>query len=221
MERKEIVVQSKSLADSIIAKYDNQDNKILTSAALYEAFMRSVGIETKEDPNCIETGYRVSKMFHNETCASLSKEPPAVTTFPNVKDGSPNEKQYDQYVVVNNMDYFSLCSHHHQPFFGNVYVAYHPDKLLCGLSKFHRVTTYFANQPQLQERMTQQIMDHLWNKLKPIGMMVMVTGTHLCMCARGTRAQKDALTITTAIKESKEGAFDKEEALKLFKIKEH
>lgn len=223
LNREEIVKQSKRVSNDVIditkklvygeKQAISESDRTTLSATLYEAFMKSLGIDTVNDPNTIETAFRVSKMFHFETCSSLWRKPPEITVF-------PNTEKYDQYVVVNNMDYFSLCSHHHVPFYGNVYCAYHPKDKLCGISKLHRVVKYFASKPQLQERMTQEIIDFLHSKLDPIGIMVVVTGTHLCMCARGTKAQKSSLTVTSAVK-GEEAGFDKNEAMKLFEIKTH
>jgi len=180
----------------------NDKDKMIVSGALYSMFMELLSIP--KDENSEETAYRVVKMMFNERCLALRKDPPKFTTFP--------ANGYDEYVVVKDIPYFSLCSHHHVTFYGKVYVAYHPNKEVLGLSKFARIVYYFAAKPQIQEGMTNEIADYLFEHLKPIGLAVKVIGNHLCMESRGAKAV-GSVTVTQSLR----GSIDKLEVAELFK----
>jgi len=111
----------------------------------------------------------------------------------------------DQVVLVQDIPYQSLCEHHLLPFFGMVSIAYIPQGKVMGLSKFGRVTDYYAKRPQLQEQMTQQIGQAIDKYLHPLGVMVIATGTHTCMSARGVLKQ-GAITKTSFVS----GAFEQD-----------
>jgi len=113
---------------------------------------------------------------------------------------------YNQMIVLKDIDFFSLCSHHLLPFTGKVHIGYIPDKRICGISKLARVVDKFASRPQIQERMTQEIADYLEHKLNPLGVMVVVEGQHLCMKMRGVK-KLNSVMITSAIK----GVFEKQD----------
>lgn len=100
-------------------------------------------------------------------------------------------------VLVRDIEFVSLCEHHLLPFFGHVHVGYIPDGRILGLSRIARVVDHFACRPQVQERMTRQVADHLVGVLRPRGLGVHVTAVHLCMVARGVRKQ-DAQVVSVA-----------------------
>jgi len=183
-----------------------EHHNIITAGRQYKKFMEALGIDLK-DPNSKDTPYRVAKMFVTER-RSFKEEPPELTLF-------PNTKKYDEYVVVKNIPYYSCCSHHHVVFYGQAYIAYHPDKQVLGISKFARVVQHFAAKPQIQEEMTQEIIEYLWKNIEPKGLMVVVTGKHMCMVSRGAKAE-GSVTTTSAIK-GEDNGFDKKEALTLFR----
>ena len=118
---------------------------------------------------------------------------------------------YDQMVILKNIDFYSLCSHHLLPFYGKVSIGYIPDKKICGISKLARLVDKIANRPQIQERMTQEIADYIQKELNPKGVMVIVKGVHLCMRMRGIKKQ-NAEMVTSAIK----GVFEKQESREEF-----
>ena len=108
------------------------------------------------------------------------------------------EENYDEMVVLKDIDLFSLCEHHLLPFFGKVHVAYIPNGKIIGLSKIPRLVEIFARRLQVQERLTSQIADCLMSALKPCGVGVVVEALHLCMAMRGVE-KKDSFCVTSAM----------------------
>jgi GTP cyclohydrolase I len=109
------------------------------------------------------------------------------------------EEQYDETVLVRDIDFYSLCEHHMLPFFGKAHVAYVPDGRIVGLSKLPRVVNLFAHRLQVQERMTTQIADALMDVLHPRGVGVVLEASHLCMMMRGVE-QQGSRTVTAAMR---------------------
>lgn len=104
-------------------------------------------------------------------------------------------EKYDQMVVVRDIPFYSHCEHHLAPFFGTVTVAYIANGKIVGLSKLARLVDAFAKRLQVQERITSQVADALWEHLKPVGVGVAVRARHLCMESRGVHKQgHDTLT---------------------------
>ncbi len=112
------------------------------------------------------------------------------------------DEEYDEMVLVKNIDFYSLCEHHLLPFFGRVHVAYLPKGRVIGLSKIPRVVDAFSRRLQLQERMTAQIARCLMDHLKPTGVGVVCEAMHLCMAMRGVQ-KVSSFTTTSAM----EGGF--------------
>jgi GTP cyclohydrolase I len=105
---------------------------------------------------------------------------------------------YNEMVIVRDIDFYSLCEHHLLPFFGKCHVAYIPNGRVLGLSKIPRLVDIFARRLQLQERMTNQIAETIRTTIDPIGVAVVCEGTHLCMAMRGVEKQ-NSYTITSAM----------------------
>lgn len=97
--------------------------------------------------------------------------------------------EYDEMVIVKDIDFFSLCEHHLLPFFGRCHVGYLPNKKVVGLSKIPRVVDTFSRRLQVQERLTVEIAEALQSKLKPHGVAVVMEARHLCMMMRGVEKQ--------------------------------
>lgn len=108
------------------------------------------------------------------------------------------EENYDEMVVLKDIDLFSLCEHHLLPFYGKAHVAYIPHGRIIGLSKIPRVIEVFARRLQVQERLTSQIADCLMQSLRSRGVGVVIEALHLCMAMRGVE-KRDAYCVTSAM----------------------
>ena len=112
------------------------------------------------------------------------------------------EERHNSMILVKDIEMYSLCEHHMLPFFGKVHIAYIPDGRIMGLSKTARIVEVFARRFQVQERLTEQIAQAIWDVVQPQGVGVIVEARHLCMMMRGVEKQNSA-TITSAMR----GAF--------------
>ena len=105
---------------------------------------------------------------------------------------------YNEMVIVKDIDFYSLCEHHLLPFFGRCHIAYIPNGKVIGLSKIPRLVEVFARRLQIQERMTNQIAETIREKIDPLGVAVVIEATHLCIAMRGVEKQ-NAFAITSAM----------------------
>ena len=119
-----------------------------------------------------------------------------------ILNGALFSVNYDEMVIVKDIEFFSLCEHHLLPFFGKVHVAYIPRKKVIGLSKIPRIVDMFARRLQLQERMTQQIAETIEAAISPLGVGVVCEARHFCMMMRGVEKQHSG-----AVTSSMLGAF--------------
>jgi len=117
-------------------------------------------------------------------------------------NGAIFHEEYDDMVVVKDIEFYSSCEHHMLPFFGKAHVAYIPDGRIVGLSKIPRLVDMFARRLQVQERLTTQIAEAIEDALQPRGVAVVVEGSHMCMLMRGVQKQ-NASMVTSHVK----GAF--------------
>jgi GTP cyclohydrolase IA len=116
-----------------------------------------------------------------------------------VLNGAVFKETYSEMVIVRDIDFFSLCEHHLLPFYGRVHVAYIPNGKIIGLSKIPRVVEVFARRLQVQERMTQQIAQSLFDHVKPQGVAVVIEARHLCMIMRGVEKQNSTATTSSML----------------------
>jgi len=115
-----------------------------------------------------------------------------------VVNGALFEVQYDEMVIVRDIEFYSICEHHMLPFIGRAHVAYIPNGKVLGLSKIPRIVDMYARRLQVQERMTRQIADFISDLLKPQGVAVVVEAMHLCAMMRGVK-KHDARMTTSAM----------------------
>ncbi|OHB72250.1 MAG: GTP cyclohydrolase I FolE [Planctomycetes bacterium RBG_16_43_13] len=137
------------------------------------------------------TPQRVEKAFKFLT-KGYNQDPEAVL------NGALFSTDYDEMVIVKNIDFFSLCEHHLLPFYGKCHVAYIPDKKIIGLSKIPRLVEVFSRRLQVQERLTTQIAKVIKEKLNPRGVGVIMEAYHLCMMMRGVEKQ-NAYAVTSSM----------------------
>ena len=152
----------------------------------YKAILRLLG----EDPNregLVKTPMRVAKAMQILT-RGYTQDPHKVLT------DALFAEQYDQMVIVKDIDFFSMCEHHMLPFYGKAHVAYIPNGHITGLSKIARVVDIYSHRLQVQERLTEQIMHCINDTLKPQGVMVVIEAKHMCMQMRGVEKQNSITT---------------------------
>lgn len=115
-----------------------------------------------------------------------------------IVNGALFEVEYDEMVIVRDIEFFSMCEHHMLPFYGKAHVAYLPDKKVIGLSKIPRIVDMFARRLQVQERLTQQVAETINTVLSPRGVGVVMEARHFCMMMRGVEKQHSG-TVTSAM----------------------
>jgi len=171
---------------SLLPFSDEQDPRLVE---LQQHFRRILElIEPQPDrEGLVKTPLRVAKTMLDFT-SGYTIDPAAILKSAMFKE------DYSQMVIVKDIDFYSLCEHHMLPFYGKVHVAYIPNGCITGLSKIARVVDAFARRLQVQERMTSQIKDCIQNTLQPLGVMVVVEASHMCMQMRGVEKQNSVTT---------------------------
>ncbi|MGI8518336.1 MAG: GTP cyclohydrolase I FolE [Acidimicrobiia bacterium] len=160
-----------------------------------EEGVRQILLAIGEDPEregLIDTPTRVALMYA-ELFEGVHRDPGDEV------DAFFGEEHYQEIVMVKDIAFNSLCEHHLLPFIGKAHVAYIPDGQVTGLSKLARLVEGFARRPQMQERLTAQVADTLMDRLKPMGVLVVVEAEHLCMTMRGIK-KPGAVTVTSAVR---------------------
>ncbi|MEC7619845.1 MAG: GTP cyclohydrolase I FolE [Bacteroidota bacterium] len=124
------------------------------------------------------------------------------------------DEDYNEMVIVKDIELYSLCEHHLLPFFGKAHIAYIPDGKIVGLSKIPRVVDVFSRRLQVQERLTEQVLDCINETLEPIGVGVVIEASHMCMMMRGVQKQ-NSTTTTSGFRGSFKETDTRNEFLKL------
>jgi GTP cyclohydrolase I len=169
----------------------DQQQKVEKIAGHVRGILSALGLDLR-DPNLAETDLRVAKMYIEMFHGLEEGAEPKVTTF-------PNDEGYSHMVMEKQIPFYSMCAHHLVPFYGHAHIAYIPRDRIIGLSKFSRILEFYAKRPQLQERLTEQVVTYLEAKLNPLGAMVVIEARHLCVEMRGVK-KPGALTVTSAIR---------------------
>lgn len=125
--------------------------------------------------------------------------------------------EYSEMVIVKDIDFYSLCEHHLLPFFGKCHVAYIPRHKVIGLSKIPRLVDVFSRRLQVQERLTDQIAQVIHEKIAPLGVAVVMEGTHLCMSMRGVEKQNSFAVTSAMLGAFRENSRTRTEFLELIK----
>jgi GTP cyclohydrolase I len=165
----------------------------LTSASL-EELTRELLVRLGEDPTregLLRTPLRVAKAYRYLT-KGYTEDPDELLK------GALFSVDYDEMVIVKDIEMFSLCEHHMLPFFGKVHIAYIPRGRVIGLSKLPRLVEVFARRLQVQERLTVEIAESIQEAIQPLGVGVVVEARHLCMMMRGVEKQHSA-TVTSSM----------------------
>ncbi len=153
-------------------------DKIEKITGHFHAIMETLGMDLSND-SLQKSPHRVAKMYVNEIFAGLKTE-----NFPRISV-IENEMQYDQMIVIKDVNVISFCEHHFVTIQGKANIAYIPNKRVIGLSKINRVAKYFSQRPQVQERLTKQIADCLSYVLDTPNVAVMIDAKHYCVISRG------------------------------------
>ena len=182
---------------SKVEKYDDETTEKLSDN--FSEVITLLGEDVKRE-GLEKTPLRVAKAFQFLT-QGYDMDPEEI-----IKSAMFRE-DYQQMVIVKDIEMYSLCEHHMLPFFGKAHVAYIPRHHITGLSKIARVVEAFARRLQVQERLTTQIKDAIQNTLNPLGVAVVIEAQHMCMQMRGVQKQHSVTTTSDFT-----GAFMKNQA---------
>jgi GTP cyclohydrolase I len=152
--------------------------QINIEASVYN-ILKNIGEEPQRE-GLLNTPNRVARMFE-ELTSGYQVDPERMI------NGALFDVDYDEMVVVKDIDFYSMCEHHLLPFYGRAHVAYIPDGKVIGLSKIPRIVEMFARRLQIQEQLTSQIANFLQSTLQPQGVAVVVEGMHMCSMMRGVK----------------------------------
>jgi len=184
-----------------VEKYNDETTNRL--ASLYKSVLSEIGEDVTRE-GLEKTPMRVAKAMQFLT-QGYDINPEEILKSAMFKE------EYQQMVVVKDIDIFSMCEHHMLPFMGKAHIAYIPNGYITGLSKVARVADVFARRLQVQERLTVQIRDCIQNTLNPLGVAVIIEAKHMCMQMRGVEKQ-GSVTTTSAFT----GAFESKETREEF-----
>jgi len=165
------------------------------TVTVIEDSVRDILVALGEDPDregLAKTPERVARSY--EFLASGYQQDPE-----DVIGDALFTEDYSEMIIVRDIDFFSLCEHHMLPFYGRAHVAYVPDKHIVGISKLARLVECYARRLQVQERMTSQIAGFIQDKLKPLGVGVVIRAEHMCMRMRGVQKPNSSVVTSSLL----------------------
>jgi GTP cyclohydrolase I len=181
--------------------------------AMMQELIRQMLVELGEDPD--RQGLRATPLRVEKSLRFLTSGYRA--DVDQVLNNALFSVDYSEMVIVRDIDFYSLCEHHLLPFFGKCHVAYLPQGRVIGLSKIPRLVDVFARRLQVQERLTNQIAQIILEKINPLGVAVVMEGTHLCMSMRGVEKQNSFAMTSAMLGVFRDNARTRMEFLELIK----
>jgi len=184
-----------------IDKYDQEITEALASS--YNNIIHTLGEDSTRE-GLLKTPERIAKAMQYMTQGyQMSAK--------DILDSAKFHEDVSEMVIVKDIELYSMCEHHMLPFYGKAHIAYIPNGYITGLSKIARVVDIYSRRLQVQERLTQQILDSIKESLNPLGVAVVIEASHLCMMMRGV-AKQNSVTTTSAFygefeKQSTRGEF--------------
>ncbi len=186
---------AKPVSESVSGNNGDAVEQRNTSVGDIASHMRAVLSALGEDPS--REGLQRTPERSERAWRDLTKGYAA--DIPQIVNGALFDVNYDEVVIVRDIEFYSLCEHHLLPFFGKVHVAYLPNKKVIGLSKIPRIVDVFARRFQIQERMTQEIAETIQELVQPKGVGVIVEARHFCMMMRGVEKQHSGTTTSAML----------------------
>jgi GTP cyclohydrolase I len=187
-----------------IDKYDQETTEALASS--YHNIIHTIGEDSTRE-GLLKTPERIAKAMQYMTQGyQMSAK--------DILDSAKFHEDVSEMVIVKDIELYSMCEHHMLPFYGKAHIAYIPNGYITGLSKIARVVDVYSRRLQVQERLTQQILDSIKESLNPLGVAVVIEASHLCMMMRGV-AKQNSVTTTSAFYGEFEKQSTRSEFLKL------
>jgi GTP cyclohydrolase I len=187
-----------------IDKYDQEITEALASS--YNNIIHTLGEDSTRE-GLLKTPERIAKAMQYMTQGyQMSAK--------DILDSTKFHEDVSEMVIVKDIELYSMCEHHMLPFYGKAHIAYIPNGYITGLSKIARVVDVYSRRLQVQERLTQQILDSIKESLNPLGVAVVIEASHLCMMMRGV-AKQNSVTTTSAFFGEFEKQSTRSEFLKL------
>lgn len=204
-ENKKLNIKEDDDNNIISVKYNGESLKKLEESVV--TILKEIGEDPGREgllrtPNRVAKAYKFLTKGYSEDIETL------------LNNAIFNE-HYDEMVIVNDIDFYSLCEHHLLPFFGKCHIAYIPNGKIVGLSKLPRMVEMFSRRLQVQERMTREIGDMINKVLEPKGVAVVTEASHLCMMMRGVEKQNSVATASAMLGRFKSDEKTRTEFLKL------
>lgn len=186
-------IQAKLDSPELLHKFELDFDPVDIDAAMRSVTDLLVAIgENPEREGLLDTPKRVAKSY-KELVSGYTTDPHKLI------NNAVFDVEYDDMVIVTDIEYYSLCEHHMLPFMGHAHVAYIPGKKVVGLSKIPRIVDMFSRRLQVQERLTRQIAEFIDEVLEPKGVAVVMDGQHMCSMIRGVKKHDSGMTTSAMI----------------------